>query len=177
MEKALEIVKPNALLSDISNAINEAITSRGFKPVSNLTGHGLERYHLHAHPQIPNVKFTGDYKLSEDQVIAIEPFATNGAGRVKETEPTLIYMIVKDKPARNPDGRTIIRSSQDYNGLPFAERWIPIDSRVKIRIAMRELIERGTIYEYPPLKEVGGGMVSQAEHTVIVRDEPIVTTK
>jgi len=177
LNNALEKIKPGVLLSDLSAAINEAITSYGFNPVSNLTGHGLERYYLHAQPQVPNVKFNSDYRLSEDQVIAIEPFATNGSGRIKETEPTLIYMVVEDKPARNADARTIMRFASKFNGLPFAERWLPIPSRVKIRIAMKELIERGAIHEYPPLKEIANGIVSQAEHTVIVRDEPIVTTK
>lgn len=177
LDNAIERVKPDALLSDVSAAIEEAITSYGFKPVSNLTGHGLERYYLHAEPQVPNVKFTSNYRLTEGQVIAIEPFATNGAGRIKETEPTLIYMVVADRPARNSDARTIMRSAAQYNGLPFAERWLPIESRVKIRIAMKELIERGAIYEYPPLKEIANGMVSQAEHTVIVQDPPIVITK
>ncbi len=177
LDNAVALVKPDVLLSDISAAIEETIRSYGFNPVSNLTGHGLERYHLHAEPQVPNVKFNSDYRLAEGQVIAIEPFATNGSGRIKETEPTLIYMITEDKQARNADARTIMRFAQQYNGLPFAERWLPIDSRVKIRIAMKELIERGAIYEYPPLKEVANGIVSQAEHTIIIRDEPIVTTK
>ena len=177
LDNAIEKVKPGVLLSDVSSAIDEAITGYGFKPVSNLTGHGLERYYLHAEPQVPNVKFKSDYRLVEGQVIAIEPFATNGAGRIKETEPTLIYMVVENKYGRNQDGRTIMRFAERYNGLPFAERWLPIDSRVKIRIAMKELIERGAIYEYPPLKEVASGMVSQHEHTVIVQDPPIVITK
>lgn len=177
LDAAIEKIKPNALLSDVSAAIEETITSYGFLPVRNLTGHGLERYYLHAEPQVPNVKFTSDYRLKDGQIIAIEPFATNGSGLIKETEPTLIYMVVENKYGRNPDGRTIMNFAQRFNGLPFAERWLPIESRVKVRIAMRELIERGAIYEYPPLKEVAGGMVSQAEHTIIVRDEPLVITK
>ncbi len=177
LDNAIEKVKPGALLSDVSAAIEETITSYGFLPVRNLTGHGLERYYLHAEPQVPNVKFSSDYRLQEDQIIAIEPFATNGSGLIKETEPTLIYMVIQNKVGRNPDGRAIMNFAQRFNGLPFAERWLPIESRVKIRIAMRELIERGAIYEYPPLKEVASGLVSQAEHTIIVRDEPLVITK
>ncbi len=56
LDNAIEKIKPNALLSDVSAAIEETITGYGFKPVSNLTGHGLERYYLHAEPQVPNVK-------------------------------------------------------------------------------------------------------------------------
>jgi methionine aminopeptidase len=47
----------------------------------------------------------------------------------------------------------------------------------KIRLALRELRERGVLHDYNVLKEGGGGTVSQAEHTLIVRDRPIILTK
>lgn len=176
LEEALKLCKPGVSISKISSVIEETIKSRGFIPVSNLTGHGLEKYFLHASPQIPNVKFTGGTKLKEGQVIAIEPFATNGEGRVKDSEPALIYMLLEKKPVRNIDARKVISFAEQFNGLPFAERWIPIDSLFRTRIAMKELRERGVLYEYPPLKEIGNGVVSQHEHTIIVKDEPVVTT-
>jgi methionyl aminopeptidase len=177
LEEAIKLCTPGRLLSDISSKIEETIRSLGFNPISNLTGHGLGRYDLHAEPHVPNVKFNSDYKLSEDQVIAIEPFATDGAGMIKESEPTLIFSLTSEKPVRNQDARLIMKFAGQFGGLPFAERWIPIDSLIKIRIALRELRERGILYDYPVLKEVGNGTISQAEHTIIIRDEPIVTTK
>jgi len=176
LEEALKLCKPNTLLSDISTKIEETIKSFGFKPVANLTGHGLERFNLHAEPQIPNIKFISDYRLKEDQVIAIEPFATNGAGLIKESEPILIFAIGSG-PVRNQDARSIIKFGEQFNGLPCAERWIPIDSLVKIKIALRELRERNIIYDYPVLKEIEKGIITQAEHTIIIKDEPIITTK
>jgi methionyl aminopeptidase len=176
LDEAIKLCKPNILLSDISSTIEETIKGFGFNPISNLTGHGLDRYDLHAEPQIPNVKFKSGYSLKEDQIIAIEPFATNGSGMIKESEPTLIFRLVEKRPVRNQDARTIIKFAESFRGLPFTERWIPIDSVVKIRIALRELRERGIIYDYPVLKEVSNGTISQAEHTVIVKDEPIITT-
>ncbi len=177
LAEAIKLCKPGTLLSDVSAKIEETINSFGYKPISNLTGHGLDCYDLHAEPQIPNIKFSSNYKLKEDQVIAIEPFATDGSGMIKESEPTLIFRLLGKGPVRNQDARTIMAFAEAFNGLPFAERWIPIDSIVKIRIAMRELRERGIIYDYPVLKEAKNGVISQAEHTVIVKDEPIVTTK
>lgn len=176
LEEALKLCKPGVLLSDISSAIEEKIKSFGFKPVSNLTGHGLEEYDLHAEPQIPNVKFTSDYRLKKDQVIAIEPFATDGAGKVKESGSTFIFTLIGAAPVRNQDARKIISFADEFNGLPFAERWIPLESLFKIRIALKEIRERGILYDYPVLKEAGVGLISQAEHTVIVRDVPIITT-
>ncbi|MBI2971049.1 MAG: type II methionyl aminopeptidase [Candidatus Aenigmarchaeota archaeon] len=177
LENILELCTPGRKLADISAKIQETIEGAGYKPVSNLTGHGLQQYFLHADPHVPNVRFSSDYTLSEGQAIAIEPFATEGEGRIKETEPALIYMMLAGKPVRNPDARLIMQFASRFNGLPFAERWIPIESTFKIRMAVRELKEKGVLYGYPPLKEVSKGMVSQAEHTVIVADEPIVTTK
>jgi methionyl aminopeptidase len=174
LDEAIKLVKPGAKLSDISKKIEDTITSFGFKPVSNLTGHGVDNYFLHASPQIPNIATNTSVTLEEGQVIAIEPFATDGRGSVKDGSTTLIYMLMERKPVRNPDSRKIIEFAEKFNGLPFAERWIPFDSIFKTRIALRELIEKEIVYEYPPLVE--SGMVSQHEHTIIVKDKPIVTT-
>lgn len=177
LNEAIKLCVPGTKLSDISAKIEETIKAFGFNPISNLTGHGLDQYDLHAEPQIPNIKFASEYTLSDEQVIAIEPFATDGSGMVKESEPVVIFRLIGSGGVRNQDARSIIRFAEKFNGLPFAERWIPIDSLVKIRIAMRELRERGIVYDYPVLREAKNGFISQAEHTVIVKDEPVVTTK
>jgi len=177
LEEAIKLCTPGRKISEIGEKINEVITGMGFLPISNLTGHGLEKFNLHAEPQIPNVKITSNYKLKENQIIAIEPFATNGSGRVKDSEPTLIYSLVRPGPVRNQDARIIMNFASPFNSLPFAERWIPIDSLVRLRLALRELKMRNIIYDYPVLKEAAGGVISQAEHTVIVKDEPFVTTE
>ena len=174
LEEAIKIVRPGVKVADISKKIEETIKSCGFKPVSNLTGHGLDRYFLHAPPQIPNVSVTGDVRLKDGQAIAIEPFATDGRGFVRESSPVLIYMLTGKKPIRNTDSRKSMEFAEAFNGLPFAERWLPFDSVFKSRLSLRELKEKGILYEYPPLKE--SGMVSQHEHTLIVGDEPLVTT-
>jgi methionyl aminopeptidase len=180
LEEAIKLCRPGALLNDVSAKIEETIKSFGYKPVSNLTGHGLERFNLHAEPSVPNVKFSGDYRLRDGQVIAIEPFATDGFGEIKESEQSLIFMLLQDKPTRNQDARAIVKFAEQFmhdgHSLPFAERWIPMDSLFRIRVALRELKQREAIYDYPVLKEVKKGIITQAEHTIIVRDEPIITT-
>lgn len=179
LEEAIKFCTPGTPLHELSSAIETAIKSFGFKPIENLTGHGLEQFDLHAEPQIPNVKFSGDYELRENQVIAIEPFATNGAGRIKEGEQVMIFRLLEPKPVRNFDARKIIAFTEQFNGLPFAERWIEDTglSQFKTRIALRELRERGVIYDYPVLREVAKGLISQFEHTVITKENPIVTTR
>jgi methionine aminopeptidase len=46
----------------------------------------------------------------------------------------------------------------------------------KVSFALRELMQIGVIRNYPPLPDKSHGLVSQAEHTIIVRDKPIVIT-
>ncbi len=176
VDNCIPLMKPGTLLSDISSKIETTIKGFGFNPVSNLTGHGLDQFQLHAEPSVHNVSIKSDYKLKEGQVIALEPFATDGRGIVNDAEPVLIFMFLEERPVRNQDARSIMRFAQKFNGLPFAERWIPIDSLFRTRIALRELREKGVLYDYAPLRETPGCMVSQHEHTVIVRDEPVVTT-
>ena len=186
LDAAVDLVKPNVLVNDISKSIEEVIKSFGFKPVENLTGHGLDQYVEHKEPNIPNVALRNDYRLSDGQVIAIEPFATSGVGHVKDTPEVMIFSFSADKPVRSLDAKKIVSYISRYNGLPFAERWLLTeeakqegvpDSLFKIRLALRELIQRGVLYSYPVLREAKSGLVSQAEHTIVVRDEPIVITK
>lgn len=183
---AVDLVKPGVLISDISRTIEETIKSHGFKPVENLTGHGLDRYVEHKEPSVPNVYMRNEYRLSEDQVIAIEPFATSGIGHVKDTPEVMIFSFSADKPVRSMDAKKIVSYVNRFNGLPFAERWLMTkqaeeegvpQSLFKIRMALRELVQRGVLYSYPVLREAKSGLVSQAEHTIIVRDEPVVITK
>lgn len=183
---AVDLVRPGAAVYDISKAIEETIKSFGLVPVGNLTGHGLDQYVEHTEPTIPNIALRNDYKLKEGQVIAIEPFATNGLGQVKDTPEVMIFSFSQDKPVRNPDAKKIAAYASKFNGLPFAERWllskdaasngVP-NSLFKVRMALRELVQRGIFYSYPVLREAKAGLVSQAEHTVLVLDEPIVITK
>src|SRR3989442_8259463 len=80
LETAIEVCRPKTPTRLIGSAIERAIESYGFKPISNLTGHTIERYHLHAGKSIPNVGGLGDDVVEAGDTIAIEPFSTNGAG-------------------------------------------------------------------------------------------------
>lgn len=184
---AVDMVRPGRPVGEISEKIEETIKSFGFVPVENLTGHGLGRYVEHEEPTIPNVAaFRSSAKLEENQVIAIEPFVTTGAGHVKDFPEVMIFSFAADKPARSPEAKKIASYISRFSGLPFAERWLLTEeaasfgvpnSLFKIRLALRELVQRGVLYSYPVLREAKNGLVSQAEHTIIVRDEPIIITK
>jgi len=164
---AIDVVKAGVSVSEIGKAIEDAIKSYGFKPIVNLTGHGLLPYLTHAPPSIYNYATERGVTLEEGMVIAIEPFATDGAGRVMERGECEIYSILQPKPVRMKLAREIIREVQEkYKTLPFAKRWL---SKAP-EIILSKLVREGVLRAYPVLTEVSGGLVSQWEHTLIVED-------
>jgi methionyl aminopeptidase len=165
---AIDAIFPGAQSGQIGAAIEEAISSYGYKPVSNLTGHGLERYHAHSEPTIPNRASERGVELKEGDVIAIEPFASNGLGRISEAPIAEIFGFIESRPVRLPQARELMKEiAQKYKTLPFARRWLKGE---RVDFALAQLLKNGIIHKYPVLWEIEGALVSQAEHTVIVSE-------
>jgi len=172
---AIKAVRPGATAGELGAAIQKEIEGRGYRPISNLTGHGLDRYILHRPPTIPNVGINGGVTLEEGMVFAIEPFASTGSGHVGEKTRKEIYSQLSQKPVRTPAARTIMNTIKDRHGLPFARRWL---GGKKLDIALPGLVRSQVLHAYPVLSDIPGSLVSQHEHTVIVTDEAcIVTTR
>ncbi len=178
LDTVLKMATPGTNLGDIGAAIEAEITSKGYRPIVNLTGHVLSSYELHSGFNIPNIKTDTADVLEEDLVLAIEPFATDGHGSVKEINRVQIYRFIEAKPVRLDAARKILSLSRTkFHAMPFTPRWITEISPLMMDSALRQLSASNALYIYPVLKESGGGNVVQAEHTVIVRDKPIVTTR
>lgn len=175
LEAAIRAVKPGIAAGVLGAAVQKEIESRGYRPIANLTGHGLDRYVLHRSPTIPNIGTGGGVVLDEGMVFAIEPFATTGSGHVGEKARMEIYSQLSSKPVRIPAGRTILEKIRDRQGLPFSRRWL---GERKLDLALPTLVRSGTLHVYPVLSDIAGSLVSQHEHTVIVTgDGCIVTTR
>lgn len=172
LEAAVAAVKDGLALAEVGRVIEAAIKGHGFKPISNLTGHSIEVYDLHAGVSVPNVP-RGHGELHAGMVVAIEPFATDGAGHIKEAENGNIWRFVAAKPQRNPHAKKLLEHiAAEHSELPFAERWMHgvVPDRW-VPFAMRLLHQSGSIEPYPVLREAAGGLVSQAEHTLIVHED------
>lgn len=175
LDAAIKAVCPGVTVGEIGAAVQKEIESRGYRPIANLTGHGLDQYVLHRSPTIPNVGINGGVVLEEGMVFAIEPFATTGSGHVGEKTRREIYSQISQKPVRIPAARTIIKKVKDRHGLPFARRWL---NEKKLDITLPALVRSQVLHAYPVLSDVEGSLVSQHEHTVIVTsDGCIVTTR
>lgn len=175
LDAAIRAVKPGVTAGILGAAIQKEIESRGYRPIANLTGHGLDQYVQHCSPSIPNINTGGGVMLEEGMVFAIEPFATTGSGRVGEKSRMEIYSQISNRPVRIPAGRIILEKIRNLHGLPFSRRWL---GERKLDLALPALVRSGTLHAYPVLADIPGSLVSQHEHTVIVTgDGCIVTTR
>lgn len=169
--KAVEkILSPETQLGEIGRTIQETIEGYGYVPVRNLSGHSLEPYDLHAGITIPNIDTKDDHEIFPGMYMAIEPFATDGSGEVVESSNAQIFRMEENAKARNAFARNIIKRGKQFQGFPFAKRWLPQQG---IDFGLRELINNGSIEFYNPLVEKEGGMVSQHEFSYFVGENKV----
>lgn len=160
LTEAIAEVRAGVAVETLSRAIEGAIHRHGFRPVRNLTGHTIERYLLHAGKAIPNASGMSDATLAEGEIVAIEPFATNGAGLIGNGP---FGHIVRFRADPGPSDDEIAGAWRRFRTLPFTLRWVELtDERAFLRRARRHL------QTYPVFVETAGGLVAQAEHTIRV---------
>ena len=177
LNAALKVVAPGVKLHEIGSVIKETISAYGFSPIVNLSGHGIGKFQVHTAPTVPNFGNNDDTELYDGQIIAIEPFATNGSGAIYESANPSVFMELVKKPVRDATARRVLAEIQCYGGLPFTTRWLAKKFPVfKVNFALRQLSAAGIIQSFPPLVEKRHGLVSQAEHTILVRDKAVVLT-
>ena len=179
LEAALSILKPGIKAKEIGYIIETTIESYGYKPVRNLTGHSIDRYVIHSGKSIPNFNDIFSRWRLEDGVYAIEPFATNGVGLVKEGKTKTIYSIKKKRGRLTMYERKLFEKIwSERRTLPFCERWYKdmFSSINGLRNTIKMLERHGVILSYPILIERGGGIVAQFEHTIVVNGYEILVT-
>ena len=173
VESAISTIREGVEVGKVGEVIEDTITSRGFKPVSNLTGHSMDQYILHSGLSIPNIKEKNHHKLEEGDVLAIEPFVTDGVGRVTDMGDAYIFRFLRERPLRMIQAKKLLSQiKNEYRNLPFAQRWL-LDHFEKHRLnaSLRQLIQSRAVYPYHVLKEQSNAWVAQAEHTVIVEKD------
>ena len=177
LEEAMKLLKPGCKVGGIGKKINETITSLGFNPIRNLSGHGLGVYEFHDAPTIPNFDNGDESVLEENEMIAIEPFATNGVGLVKGSGEATVFNKYDSKGTRNPFAREALKFIDQLEDLPFSKSFLEKKiGKPKTRVALNELKKLEIIQEHPPLEERSGGIVSQYEHSFLIGEKTIITT-
>jgi len=178
LEAAINLANPSSKLGEIGKTIQKTINQAGFVPISNLTGHSIERYELHAGKVIPNLDNKSPEEMGEG-VFAIEPFVTDGRGKVYDGPFSEIYRLVSTKAVRGTLSRKILKFiKENYNTLPFCSRWIINKFGTKAKFYLHQLELNGNLHRYHQLIESSHSKVAQAEHTFLLTSEKkIVTTR
>jgi len=181
LETAIRVIRPGLSTSELGSEIQRVIEGYGFKPISNLTGHQVGRYTIHAGKSLPNISHFSLNKIGAGDVYAVEPFVTltDAAGRVEDSPEAYIYRLVKRKPLKMAEARRLLRFIEtEYRTLPFAERWL--EERWpsgQYKPAFSSLSASKCLMAYPVFVEVSRKRIAQAEHTVLVDKEgPVVLT-
>ena len=176
LDNAIKKIGGHSSLTEVGKTIQETIQSFGFKSIENLTGHSLERYVLHSGLSIPNINDPTFIKVKPKvgDVIAVEPFASNGAGHVISGDGSNIYLFlgsVRGRLVRDQKTRIMLQKIHtSFGTLPFAQRWC-VKNFSEVDSLLKKLSFFGSLKHYPQLKDKNKGMVSQAEHTVIITED------
>ena len=178
LKTAINSIHPEMSTSKLGAIIEKTIKSHGFKPISNLTGHQVGRYLVHAGTSLPNVAQLSFSKIKLGEVYAIEPFVTlpDAVGRVEDGEEAMIFRFLKSKSLKNPYAKQLLKHiEENFRTLPFAERWLQgIVPKEHYQKAFQELLSSKALMGYPIFVEVSRKPVAQAEHTVLIVEDGCV---
>ena len=175
LKTAIAAITDEVSVGKIGAAVEAAIKNRGYKPISNLTGHSVGRYLIHAGTSIPNVNQISFTKLHAGEIYALEPFVTirEAYGAVEDAPQKTIFRLIKPKAGKTQQAKLLLKFiEENFFTLPFAERWLQgAIPEEKHKEAFKELISTKAITSYPVLVEISRKTVTQAEHTILVKED------
>mgnify|MGYP001399762084 FL=1 len=199
-DASIEAMTPGSTWAQVGAAAEQIHLDAGFQPITNLCGHKMERWNLHAGVSVPsfdcgktNPGFKGGPEINS--FYAIEPFNTTGkSGKIEDIEPgtsSNIHRVTGNITVRKavakkklkPLGATMARYIEErYSTLPFAERWaFPMlekpfpeadeaSRQSKWNALVKKLISIRFLETYHVLACADGGNICQFEHTVYVTE-------
>ena len=175
LHSAIEAAKRDKRIGEISRAIEDTAAREGFKPISNLSGHTVQQYIVHAGKSIPNQYAPNLPMLKKDDVFAIEPFLTlpEAAGYVVEgPQETIFSLIIRKKTGNREMDDLLDRVWDSRKTLPFTPRWFDeYYKEGRLMQLLKELERRRLVRSYPILVEASGRPVAQFEHTMTYGDD------
>jgi methionyl aminopeptidase len=175
LQAAIAAAGPGVAVRDVSAAIEQAILAHGFRPVWNLTGHGVGRWCVHCAPSVPAHPERGQRDvLQPGMVVAIEPFATDGNGQVHETGRSEIFLLAREPRKMKDVDPAVWEAIVKMNGLPFARRSLGPLPAVAVDSTLARLVRIGCLAEYPPLADPDPKVrITQTEHTLMVTETAV----
>lgn len=170
LDAAIAALKDGVDTGRIGHMIERSIKAAGFRPIANLSGHGLARWSLHAPPSIPNIAVSSGPALRAGSVFAVEPFATTGAGYVREGGKPEVFAQTSDLPASGGCDPALLEAIGSWKGLPFARRYFLDHPKNPLERCLRELVKKDVLHSYSPLVEISGAAVAWKEHSIYLSE-------
>ncbi|KAG0223947.1 Methionine aminopeptidase 2 [Actinomortierella wolfii] len=169
-------------MGDIGAAIQEAMESYEVeiggktypvKSIRNLAGHSIEVYRVHGNKSVPIVACHDQTKMEEGESFAIETFGSTGRGYLFQDMECSHYGLAYDvkRPAlRMLRAKTLLDTIQkEFGTIPFCRRYLDRLGETKYLLALRHLVDVGTVADHPPLVDSKGSFTAQFEHTIILK--------
>lgn len=195
---AIKMAGPDQRLYEMSESIAEIIESYEvnlnddgdglpIKPVKGIGGHNIKQYLIHGGKLIlsePDYEIQGDERMEEDEVYAIETYATTGYGvMTQNTEMNRCthfmeanHVYIENNKAITKKDKKLFRQTDLYQwlqtrkGLPYSSTWLDNKSIPKMEKALKMGISSGQLIAYPPLFDEDNSVVAQFEHTIHVKN-------
>ncbi|MCP8307467.1 MAG: type II methionyl aminopeptidase [archaeon] len=178
LKEAISMVRGGVRVGDIGRAIENGASKRGFRTISNLSGHLLQQYKIHGGVSIPNVWVANTPSLKAYEVYAIEPFLTtlDGAGLVVDDKRRNIYALIGRKRTGDKNLDFLVEQIwKRFRTLPFTTRWlIDIFDKNEIKKILDKLVQMKILHSYPVLVEASKKVVAQFEHTLTPTESGVI---
>jgi len=201
---AVKLCKPDAILGEIGRDIEEYVKSKDIitigdkeyhiKTMSDLSGHLIKPYEIHAGKAVPNIAIKYPLRMEEGEFYAIEPFITTGNGLSILREPNSHYMLSKNHDIINnltiSENDLYQKIKKTYSTLPFCQRWISefnniqpiqgelvsevVEARERLPYELENLAKKTILNTYPPIYDIDNSYVSQFEHTIYIKSNGII---
>ncbi|MCX8191903.1 MAG: M24 family metallopeptidase, partial [Nitrososphaerales archaeon] len=178
LQEVIKVARAGVRVGELGRIVAEGAHKRGFKPISNLSGHSIEPYKIHAGLSIPNVWVPSSSSLKLGSIYAIEPFLTtmDGAGVVVNGSTTNIYSLITRKKTDDKELNAFIDTIwAKWRTLPFTPRYFKDTVNKKdLDSMLSRLVKLKVLRAYPILIEANGRCVVQAEHTIMPTESGVI---
>lgn len=190
---AIKMAGPDTYIPDITKVIQETIESyevdvngktHDVKAIYGLGGHNILQNTIHGGKIIlSRSDYPKDYpidqlRMKQDEIYAIETFASTGDGYVKQSDIPISHYMLNKNHNKSVFKFNITKTIYNWiiskrGTLPFSILWIDNDLKLgnKIKIGLNELINLKIITGYPALEDKKGTFTSQMEHTIYLHDK------
>lgn len=185
---AISLCGPDVILGEIGKDIEEYVKSKEIdingkiyqlKTMSDLSGHKISKYEIHAGKAVPNINIYYPQRMLENEFYAIEPFITTGEGFSILKGPTSHYMLNKDYSTKYLDNinekKLFELIKKNYSTLPFCQKWLyQLDNNTNHDMILNKLVNKKILNSYPPIYDIENSIVSQFEHTIYIKKNGII---